>query len=432
MQNKIAFYLLCIIMAVMVCVTGVTYAAWSPDFERLEDDAVRPSAGVAKVMDKVLDLFSPANGTILDVQNGRVTVSVVGETSIREGMRLTVFRVGAPFHHPLTNELIGETEHVAGRIEVVEKTDGDDLYICSIVEGEAVTGDAVRISSSKIKIAFFQDRKADWPMSEAFYNALKESGRFEILQAYAPVYKPKELSQLAVGLDAIAVMAFSTPLKNKRKSLDVRLYWAKDAKLFREIEEQAGQSDMVEIAPESEFMFSGSGHIELKGSYNLSKGRLMAVGDVDGNGTPDYVVSDGSDIWIYNENENDLHELWHIKGDRRGRHLSLDLLDLNQNGTPEIFVTSMTGDRLSSFVLEYGPSGYEEVGREMPYFFRVVDNSLFMQKFQRVKFFSGPVFRGEWVNNTYMTGAVISLPPGLNIYGFAYVDCGRVQEALNY
>jgi hypothetical protein len=69
----------------------------------------------------------------------------------------------------------------------------DGLYICTVIKGDVKAGDLARISTSKIKLAFFQERKSDWTLSEAFYSSIKDSERFEILESYTPAYKPEDL-----------------------------------------------------------------------------------------------------------------------------------------------------------------------------------------------------------------------------------------------
>ncbi len=421
MRKGTTFCLAHIIMAfIIVFACSATSSAQGLD-ERFGENTQGPSEAIERAMDSVLELFKPVSGTVSVVENGFVKVSFKSTENIGKGMRFSVFRKGTPFYHPVTNETIGETEDFTGRIEVINDEPIDGLYHCVIVTGEVRAGDLTRITSSKIKLAFYQNKKSNWALSEAFYNSLKESGRFEILESYAPVFNPEDLSQIARGLNAEAVLMFSTPLKKDGRSINISMYWAEDAKLFGEIEE-VPEKGGIAIPSENQFMFVESTDIQILGSYALSKGRLLAVGDVDQNGTQDYIVSSGSDIKVFNIINNELHELWHIKDSVKGKHLSLDVLDLNNNGIPEIFVTASVGDRVLSSILEYGSSGYRTVSKEMPYLFRVIDNKLLMQKFNRFKGLTGPVYEGEWREDKYQSKRAIDLPSDVNIYGFSYID----------
>ncbi|HDH11584.1 MAG TPA: VCBS repeat-containing protein [Nitrospirae bacterium] len=381
---------------------------------------------VYKIRDSVLAYFSPLSGRVEDIGDGIVRVRLEGEMHIKKGMRFSVYRESKPFYHPVTNELLGYTEDPVGKIGVNAAEVSDGLYDCTIIKGDIRAGDKVRITSSRIKLAFFQDRKSDWALSEAFYGALRDSGRFEILEAYTADYEPDTLSRLAEDLGAEAFLMFSTPVEGERKFLNLKLYWAEDATLFGELNEAAGHNIAGTFAPDEEFISSTLTETEPRGSYDLAGGRLIASGDVDGDGIKELVISDGNDIRIYRL-KDELLELWFIKGSPAANHISLDVLDANNNGIAEIFVTSLEtiSDeiRMSSFVIEYDPSeGYRKIRDNMPYFLRVNGKTLLMQKFNRNEIFSGAVYEGEWDDGHYQPEKPLNLPAGVNIYGFTFVD----------
>ncbi len=392
------------------------------------------SGEVNKARDMVLDYFHPSTGTVSGVGKGLVRIRLETGNNIKKGMRFSVFRKGAPFYHPVTKEMIGRTENLTGRIEALRKDASDGSYLCTIIRGDIKPGDTVRITSSKIKLAFFQDRKANWALSEAFYESLKDSGRFDILEAYTPTYKPEDLSKLAGKLGAEAFLMLSTPVAGNTRFLDIKLYWSKDTKMFGEIKEAASRNVAGITAPDEEFISSAVADTEPWGRYGLKDGRLIAMGDVDNNGREEVVISDGHDIRIY-DLRDELRELWLIKGSPADKQLSIDILDLNNNGRAEIFVTSMTGPvpdnnmttsigtRLNSYVMEYDPSkGYVKIKNNMPYFLRVENKTLLMQKFAPVGIFSGQVYKAIWSGGDYQPERPLKLPEGVNIYGFTYVD----------
>ncbi|RJQ21528.1 MAG: VCBS repeat-containing protein, partial [Nitrospiraceae bacterium] len=341
----------------------------------------------------------------------------------------SVFRTGKPFYHPITNELIGETEDLVGRVEVNEGVPRDGLYPCAIIKGNVSAGDKVRITSSKVRLTFFQERKSNWSLSEAFHSSLKDTGRFEILETYSPAFDPEELSRLSREINAEAVLLLSTPVKDGKEFLNVKLYWAEDAKTITEIEDAAGPAAVMP-PPAEEFISSSFEGKEPWGSFKLPAGQLFAMGDVDNNGAPELVVSDGSNISVYSFRD-ELQELWSIKGNSNEKHLSVDVLDLNNNGAAEIFVTSLvgsggtdTGDgKMRSFVMEYSPSaGYKKINSNISFFLRVIGKTLLMQKFGTRNAFDGPVYEGEWKNGDLRPAKALDLPSGANIYGFTFVD----------
>jgi hypothetical protein len=394
---------------------------------------------VTSAKDFVLSYFTPANGTVTDVTDGVVSVKFEGQVNIKQGMRFYVYRMGKPFYHPVTKEQLGNTEEIIGKIEVKGSKGPDGLYICTILKGEIKTGDVARITTSKIKLAFFQERRSDWMLSEAFYSSLKDSGRFEILESYTPTYQPEELAHLAVNLNAEAVLLFSTPVKDEKKALNIKLYWAEDAKAFAGMEELAGSDTVKMLSPGEELVSASLVNKEPLGSYRLSGGQLFAIGDVDGDGNMELVVSDDNKISIYSFKEK-LQEVWSMKGTPQERHVSIDVLDVNNNGKAEIFVTCMTGtgsintgdgaesmrsDNIAvrSLVVEYDPlERYKKIKDNVPYFFRVSGKTLFMQKFDAGRILAGPVYEGEWKDGNYQPKRQVVLPPDINIYGFTFVD----------
>ncbi len=406
----------------------------SPEIETSPYDL---TGGMTRIKDQILDYFVPLSGGVEDAGEGLVKIRIEGEKSVRRGMRFSVFREGKHIYHPVTNESIGKSEAYVGRIEVKDDKPSGGLYVCSIINGDIRAGDTARITSSKVKLAFFQDIKADWNLSEALHGSLMESGRFEILESYTPSYTPEDLSELARKLDAEAVLMFSTGKKDDRKQMRVKLFWAEDAKMFSEIQETSGKAVADMFTPEEAFISETFTDTEPWGSYKLSGGRLMAIGDVDGNGEKELVVSNGSSITIY-DLAKDIREIWSLKGSFKGKHLSVDVLDLNNNGRAEIFVTSLIDNsditidvdrpslarsKMRSFVIEYGPSKeYRVIEENMPFFIRVAGKKLLMQKFAVKGIFSGPVYEGKWQEGSYEPDRALKLPDGVNIYGFTYID----------
>jgi len=429
-MNNIKWYV-AVVLIVLILAGGLAYGAVV--------EAGTHSA-ISGLKNSVLSYFNPSSGTVAGVGDSSVTIQLNNESTSRKGMRFDVFRKGAPFHHPITGELIGYSEDNIGTIEVMQEASADGEYDGKIIKGDIKAGDTVRITSSKIKLAFFQDRKADWALSEAFFQSLKESGRFELLESYVSDYEPDVLTGKAGELGAGAVLMFSTPIRDQRMFLNVKLYWSDNATMLMELEDVVSQSTVERLKTEDEFISSSLTNLDPWASYRIEDGILIAMGDVDNNGTKELVISDGQDIRIYTLKE-ELQEVWMIKGKAEEQHLSIDILDMNKNGMDEIFVTSLVnGDtssaeisdsiqplnkkrsKLRSYIIEYGPSGYRKISASMPYFFRVIGNTLLMQKFASGKIFSGEVYEGEWKDGSYIPAKPVKLPVEANIYGFTFID----------
>ncbi len=379
--------------------------------------------GIGNARNRVLAYFNRVDGSVEKVDNGSAFIRVTGQTRLIMGMRFSVFREAGIFHHPVTNEPIGSSDEYIGRIEVTDDEPADGLYTCAILSGGISAGDKIRITSSRIKLAFFQDRSSDWTVSELFYDALNETGRFEILESFTSTYEPEVLTELAGKLGAEAVLLFSTSSVKKSKNLHIKLFWAEDAKIFSQIDEPLTQKSVELTSDNTKTFPASSGEEGLQKIYELDGGHLFAIGDADGDGRENVVIGDSNNVIIYSVNDV-LKEKWSAKGPRSGSILSIDMLDANNNGRREIFVTALVNNsRIRSFVIEYDPDrGFHKVAENIPYFLRVTGNSLLMQKFGQSGTFSGPVYEGLWREGKYRTGSKLKLFDDVNIYGFAYVD----------
>jgi hypothetical protein len=396
---------------------------------------------VSKLSRSLQDYFMPLEGVIEDIEGKQIKVRLEDGAKVIKGMRLSVYSPGEMFYHPVTKEPMGRSENFTGRVEIEDGEADQGLYLCSLVEGDAETGDKVRITSSRIKLAFFQERKSDWALSELFYGQIKNSGRFAILESYAPSFKPEELSVLARELGAEALLLFSTPVRKPQKIMNVQLYWAGDTKKFAELEEVVSDSMGEAVRTDEKFISLAMADTEPWGSYKLKSGSLITVGDVDGNGEDEMVLSDGNNIKIYST-KGELQEQWMIKGSKLEIHLSIDVVDLNSNGIDEMFVTSLidkegmdaeindsyTGfssgtERVITYVIEYDVStGYRKIADNLPYFTRVTGKKLLMQRYNRKSIFSKPVYEAEWKDGGYQPASPLDLPSNVNIYGFTFVD----------
>lgn len=398
-----------LLTAVFLFSTIVSVAA-----DYVSDNSIR------KIRDVVLSYFSPVSGSVVDVGHGDLRIALVSGEGLRRGTRLSVFRRGEPFYHPVTGDLLGFTEELSGRIEVTALPNELDYYHCRIVVGDVRKGDIVRITSSSIKLAFFQDREAVWSISELLFSALKDTTRFEIIELYAENFELASLSERARSKGAEAVLVLSTPVIEGIRKLKVRLLWAKDANVFAEIEESVDEEIVRKERSEADLLNISLGDNKPWGNYLLVGGVLFDFGDVTGNGERELVVSDGTNLRVYSM-KGIPEEVWSIKGEAHVKHLSVDVLDVNGNGKAEIFVTSLVSREreMSSFALEYDSTGgFRRVWDKAPFFLRVMEDDLLMQKYSAFGLFTGPVFKAGWEEGMYKPLVPLKLPADFNIYGF--------------
>jgi TolB-like protein len=155
----------------------------------------------------------------------------------------------------------------------------------------------------------------------------------------------------------------------------------------------------------------------------------MAVGDVNGDGLNEVVLIDKNTVYIYQKTDKELKLIDKIKGKSYDNYLAVDAADINKNGIPEIFVTSLNNKLLDSFVLEFKKGKFEVIASDIRYFLRVIDTTpemplLLAQGYGINKPFDSDIFEMIWKNGKYETDQKMKIPRGLSIYGLTIDDLG--------
>ena len=166
----------------------------------------------------------------------------------------------------------------------------------------------------------------------------------------------------------------------------------------------------------------------------------MALGDVDGDTNNEIVFISKNIIFIYRHVDGRFGKITEIPGETVNTYIGVDVADINDNGTSEIFVTNLTDDsRVRSFVLEWNGTEFKTVAEKENWHYRVINNSdrggriLMGQKGGFKDIFMGGVYELEWANGRYAPFDKQRLPNRLNIYGFTYGDVlGQGQESVLY
>jgi TolB-like protein len=147
----------------------------------------------------------------------------------------------------------------------------------------------------------------------------------------------------------------------------------------------------------------------------------MDIGDVNGDGMNEVVVIDSSNVMIYQKNDKDFKLMQKIPGQSYDNYLSVDVADINQNGTKEIIVTNLTGTTLESFILELRDGKFVPVASKLPWFLRVIETSSGQKLLGQLrgfdKPFDTPIFEIVWEDGKYKKGKRMKIPEGLSVYG---------------
>ncbi len=151
----------------------------------------------------------------------------------------------------------------------------------------------------------------------------------------------------------------------------------------------------------------------------------MATGDVNKDGRGEVVTATDSDLFIYQLEENHLVQIEKLAFSSTNRIVSLDIADINQNGYPEIFVTSLTihRDGLQSFVLEYNGNQYVTLDKGEAGYYRVVKTpenpTVLLRQDHGSSPFNGRIHAMLAQGNTYKEGNRIQVPRNISVLSLA-------------
>ncbi len=156
----------------------------------------------------------------------------------------------------------------------------------------------------------------------------------------------------------------------------------------------------------------------------------LALGDVNKDGKVETVVAGAHSIRIYRYENRRLIKIEEIKESKYLSFIGVDIADINNNGYPEIFVTSLTlgKNSVSSFVLEYNGRKYVKIIDDMPWYFRVVKIPnrkpvLLGQKGSiEGPFTAGAIHEMAWEISEYLPSVQVLKPSKASVMGVAIGD----------
>jgi len=150
----------------------------------------------------------------------------------------------------------------------------------------------------------------------------------------------------------------------------------------------------------------------------------LDIGDVDGDKKNELVIMDANNLYVFKYDGDKLTLFRGIKIGHQHNFLSLDVVDVNRNGHAEIIVTSVVGDNLQSFILEYEEKEFRKIIDKANWYFRVLDHpkdgpTLTGQRMGSDGLFTGPIHKFLWKNKSFEKGPKMPFPKETNIFGLA-------------
>lgn len=438
-----ALFLLCLLA--LTAGPGISRGADSPGDPAGPVGPIGPigiDRPLAELKAEALSYFNPVTGRVTAVGSSGVTLSADAPYPLKPGMRLQAFREGVSFIHPVTKEPLGKVERPVGSIEVTAVgADG--------AKGAALSGTAeeflntkIKIAGTKIKLLFFQGA-VDWYLGDAYYQMLRESGRFELIDTGLDTADTAKLLAEAKAKGAEAVLVLEGREFTDRVMLAQKLLWVSDGKRFSDKNVTVDAAGVRALHLQAaRFLPSGEVLLSFHLPYNAQK---LAVGDLDADRSPEILLVDDDKVRVYQPGV-DLTFLWEIKVPSTSEILWIDTADLNGNGRDEILITSITGGgakagsdeaasrseggRITSFIYELRGTEPTLLWKGANLFVRKLNNGAVAQKYHPKDGYEGGILELRSEKGSYTIGRELQLPAGIAIYDFQTVASADGKRAF--
>jgi hypothetical protein len=396
---------------------------------------------------EALSYFSPMEGSVVASAGQTFRADLGGETGLKIGMRLDVFRRGTAFLHPITKEVIGQSEELAGTAEALQVDSFGSTF--RVLTGAAHEGDTLRLSSAPVRAMFYQSSDANWNLAEEYHLRLKDTGRFELLDAVPGKLPDTAIIEQAQAMNADIAVIVSAGTSTDDGSLSQRLLWVENPKELSSMEIRLDRETVEEYTLGDEY-FTPEATLAERAFTLPYAGRLLGAGDFDGDGTDELLIARDDALLFYTSRASLVPALdgIEVSTGKTETPVWLDIDDVDDDGQDEIILTSLvlTGAldevdiearplkqqarRVISRVFDYQKGDFRVLWKGSLYV-RAIDGVLYAQEFSRSKGFRGEVFTLR-PDAEQPRGPEVNLPEDVQLYDFTFLTTSGGGKALVY
>ena len=390
--------------------------------------------------------FPIVEGRVEAVVQGQVELSLGSEHGLFQGARLNAFRRGAPFHHPLTGEVLGYREIPLGKVVVTrvekQRSWGHRLQPA----GELRPGDGVRITAAPIPMVLIPTSpRVSRSVRMNLARSLEATGRFHLLEhARSTVLlarnrlteleslDPQKLQALhRLFPDHVLLLLSRDPEQVQRYRL--RLLYPDAVEAFATLEATVAES-VPAVAGESVVSpFFARERKDPMAVHGLRmKTRYLSWADLEQDGRPELAVSTGERIVLYRYRPAGLERLWEEPKVRGYQHVGLGVMDVDGDGREDLVVGNFRWQWPRSYLVVWREEGFRTLG-PFPLLLRV----LAVPGEGRVLLGSEDLEprnafrRYRWQDGRLQEGGTLSLPVAVSLYNFALLGIpGQESQVL--
>jgi len=394
-----------------ICLIVVLCCSLLPAFS-----VARGGDALDTLRDAALSPFTPLQGIATAVDGKNVYTDLTEEMGLRTGIRLTVVRKGEPFLHPVTKEPLGLSEQDVGTAQAVEPS--PEGFRLVLIRGEAREGDILRLSSAKVRALFYQSASVDWKLSQEYFQRLRDSERFELIEAAPGDAPDSEIAEEARQQNAEIAIVLASGGTAARGVLRQRLIWAEEPAEISSAEVTVEEKALRKMDPGEEYFSPREGLPVL--SFSLpSDSRLVASGDFDGDGEQELVLSSGSTLSFHRVGASLGPALGGVKvqGEKGDEHIWLDTFGFPGEGRDAVVLVLLRKGKVVSRILGFRDGAFAALW-EGDIFISAIRGNIYGQEEAAGGGYGGRVFLMEWTGEGLTRSADMSLPEGVNIYSF--------------
>ena len=404
----------------------------------------------AELPPQIKNDFAPVSGVIIMPIGEEYLVDLDASVNLREGDILTLTAAGEKVVHPVTKEVLGTLDVVRGYLQVTQVKSG--------------------YSYAKILTTMAPPQKGDqikrFEQVPVLFTAADDGTQLEKeLKAGLPHLNWITKNSTEIPLLTFALNGSNLVVKNTEGIL-LKTYQYADDQLSAPLSTTYQQDNFrIGAKPNEEKTLLNQTVGTLLGTVGIGKKdkRLenpgiirsqqknagiwmganldgnpvgLTVGDFDGDGMQETAVAMEDHLQIHRISDGQLKQVAQIDFPGGIHLLSLDTIDNNRDGSPELYLSANVGTKLSSQVVAFVDGQYQRVQNQIPWFFRVVDlpdegSVLLGQRMAGAeKPFSDTPFRITFSGRKISRGADVPFAHQMNI--FSFTPLGGTNNDLVY
>ncbi len=395
-----------------------------------------PLTALAELPEQLKADFATIEGHII-MPIGEEYLVDLDAANLHVGDILALLMPGEKVIDPVTKEVLGTLDVPKGFLQVVRIKSGYSYVTPMNTEVIPNNGDLVRRFSQVP--TFFADVQGGH--SDLYENLESELSQLDWLN---PGDKNKALLFFTVENDKLTVTATEDILLQSYSMVAGRpaapqmpflqstaLSQSKPKEKF--LEKTA--KDILGIFSSSSRMdallpLTGFGTVKGQGQQGVWSSPLMegqpvglAVNDLDSDGKQEIAIAFDKKLLIARVEQGKFLQLAEIDIPTGQQLLSLDEIDLDNNGSSELYMTAVTDGKLSSLSVEYLNSSYQLNSMGVNWFLRSIElpgegKVLIGQIMGEEDGFYGQPFKVKREGQQLIAGEKLNLPAGVNLYNF--------------